>query len=499
MKKLVLFLFIFITALQATYSQSNLQNQLQQGIDKVYNFEFDSAERVFNRIVDNYPNQPHGYYQLAQLHFWIFLGTRDPGEYIVFLKFADLAQEKIDKILDTEENNYRLLSMAGNLTTFKAMAHATNNSSVDAFWASKKAVNYFEKALEANPKYYDAYLGLGLFDYAMSFVPDFLKWAVKLTGLSSNKPRGLNYIKLAYARGAQSRTEASFHLSKIYTDYLADYDSAYIYIRNIISRYPANSLFHYQYAVTLIKDKKFDTAYEELNKVIRINNTKIPQIIALAYYRRGEILFKRNKFEDAIKQYEKFLESTKELDFTGVAALNIAIANKMLGNESEYSKYLPLAKDGNQDVFEDSYARKKSEELIAKGISDDNLFIIRTKNNLDAGRYKTVRDSLKLLIDDVKNPERRILVLTYFAEAAFNLKLYSEANYAAEQILKSEIKNEKWVLSFANYVMAEVALSHGNKNEAREFLEEALDKNNYDFKDQIQADLENLSRRLNRK
>ena len=43
------------------------------------------------------------------------------------------------------------------------MAQATNNSTVDAFWASKKAVNYFEETLELNPKFYDAYLGLGSF------------------------------------------------------------------------------------------------------------------------------------------------------------------------------------------------------------------------------------------------------------------------------------------------------------------------------------------------
>ena len=78
----------------------------------------------------------------------------------------------------------------------------------------KGVTDGFEETLELNPKFYNAYLGLGLFDYAMSFVPDFLKWAVNLTGLSSDKQRGFNYIKTAFKKGTE-KTEAAFHLAKI--------------------------------------------------------------------------------------------------------------------------------------------------------------------------------------------------------------------------------------------------------------------------------------------
>ena len=84
--------------------------------------QFDEAEKIYNKVIDQFPEQPQGYYRIAQIHFWIFLGTRDPGEYYVFLKFADLTQQKIDKILDADKNNDRINYMAGNLATFKAMA-----------------------------------------------------------------------------------------------------------------------------------------------------------------------------------------------------------------------------------------------------------------------------------------------------------------------------------------------------------------------------------------
>ena len=497
MKKLF---FLFVTLLVYTntlQSQSHLQSLIQSGSAKAYNMELDDAEKIFNRVIEEYPDLPHGYYKTAQLHFWIFLGTRDLGEYYVFLKFADLAQEKIDKILDTQENNYRINYMAGNLSSFKAMAYATNNSTVDAIWSSKKAVDYFDKTLEINGKFYDAYLGLGIFDYAMGFVPDFLKWAVNLTGLSSDKERGLRFIKNAFYRGTD-KIEAAFHLAKIYTDYLADYDSAYIYLNYITENYPRNTLFQYQYAVTLLKDRQLDKANEYLNRVIRLKNVKIPQITALAHYRKGEILFKKNRFKDAVSEYEKFLETTKEIDFEGIAAYNIALCNKFLGNDNEYEKYMILAKNGNQDILEDSYAKNKSEEYSSREIIDEDLMLIRMCNNLETGKYKLVYDSLKNAHANLNLNEHKALALIYFSQAALHLKKYPDVDSACEEIKSISLTFEKWIIPNSYLHMALVNYYIGERTAAQQFLEDAEDNNDYDFKDWLQARIENLKRKLTR-
>ena len=495
MKKLFFIPAVFFFLSNNLFSQSNLQSLIQSGVAKAYNMEFDEAEKIFNRVIENYPNQPHGYYRTAQIHFWIFLGTRDPGEYYVFLKFADLAQQKIDKILLEHENNYRMTYMAGNLASFKAMAYATNNSTVDAIWASKKAVDYFDKTRELNSKFYDVYLGLGIFDYAMSFVPDFLKWAVSLTGLTSDRERGLHFIKTAYYKG-NDKTEAAFHLAKIYTDYLADYDSAYIYLNSLINQFPRNTLFQYQYAVTLIKDRQLDRANEFLNKVVRLNNTKLPQITALAHYRKGEILFKKNRFKDAVTEYDIFLETTKEIDFAGIAAYNIALCYKFLGNDNEYEKYLVLAKLGNQDVFEDSYAKSKSEEYSSKEITKEDLMLVRMHNNLEAGKYRIVFDSLKNVVTSLHGTEQKALALSYLCEASLRLKNYDEVDNAFEQIKNLHPPKERWVIPNAYLNMAWANFYLGKKAAASDFIEDAESNNDYDFKDQLQAKIENLKRKL---
>lgn len=493
-KFFVFVLFIFFSNL---FSQSQIQYLIQQGQDQAYNMDLISAEKTFNKVLELRPNSPVGYYHIAQIHFWIYLGSRDPGEYQVFLKFADIAREHAEKVIDKNPLDYQTRYIAGNLASFRAMAQATNNSSVDAFWSSKKAVSYYEETLELNPKFYNAYLGLGLFDYAMSFVPDFLKWAVNLTGLSSDKERGFNYIKTAFKKGTE-KTEAAFHLSKIYTDYLAEYDSAFILLQNLTSRYPNNTLFIYQYAVSLIKDKQLDRANDLLNRVIKLNNKKLPQITALSYFRKGEIYFKKNQFKSAIRNYKKFLDTSRELDFIGLAALNTALCYKQNGQEEEFKLYLQQAKSGNQDIFEDSYAKQKSEKYLNDGITPIELKLIRLKNDLDAGIYRIVYDSLKTNVEKIDSREDKAIAYVLLCEASLNLKKYSEAIYFADQVGQIKVNSEKYTEVMALLLKAEAKYFSGKRENVNDLLEDAEDSNDFEFKDYIQSRIEWLKRRLSK-
>lgn len=490
--KLILFylLFCFIS------SHAQINSLVQQGLDKAYNFEFDEAEKIYSRVIDRYPNSPHGFYRIAQIHFWIYLGSRDQGEYEIFKRFAELTEERLNKQLKANPKDYRLINMAGNLASFTAMAEAINNSSIDVFWSSKKAVGYFEEALVINPRFYDAYLGLGLYDYAMSFVPEFLKWAVNLTGLSSDKQRGLRYIKTAHMKGSSEKTEAAFHLAKIYTEYVAEYDSAITHLQSITSRYPKNSLFLYQFGVTLAKDLQFDRAVNYFNRVIRLNNKKLPQLVALSFFRKGEIFFKRNQFKAAIAQFNQFLDTSREIDLTAAASFYVAISEKMLGNDEEYDRNLLLAQGGNQDLFEDAYGKQKSEFYSKNGISSDELKLIRMKNYLDAGKYRTVIDSLEKDADEFKSKSQKALALGYLSEASLKLKKYKNALDYAEKVIQLDPSTEKWIMVLAELNIAKAYFFTGDKETAKEYLKNAENRNDFEYKDYLASRIEWLKRRI---
>ena len=156
------------------------------------------------------------------------------------------------------------------------------------------------------------------------------------------------------------------------------------------------------------------------------------------------------------------------------------------------------AGEGNQDIFEDSYAKNKSEEYLSKGITDQDLMLIRMKNNLEAGKYRIVYDSLKTLSDELITNGQKSLSLIYFAEAALHLKKFTEANSVCEKLLTHSHSKEKWVVPNAYLLMAMANYAVNEKHEARRLIQEANDNNNFEFKDIIQAQIEFLKRRLNR-
>ncbi len=459
--------------------------------------DFTGAENTFNRIIELDKDQPYGYYNIAHLHFWLFLGSKDPGEYFTFLKYSDMAMEKAQKKLEKNEDDPDINYLVGNVNLLRAMAHAMNNNVLDAFWESKNAMNSFEATLDADSTYYDAYMGLGLLDYALGYVPGMFKWAVNLSGLSSDKNRGLRYLLLSYKKGHFDKTENEFHLAKVYTDYLANYDSASIYLNRLLNKYPNDILFLYQNALTNIKARKLDRAEASLNKIIRISNKKIPVINSLAHFRKGEIYFRENDYDNAIKEYQTFVDTTKDFDYVGMANFRIALCSAFLGDTSTAKKYLVEAKsNGNPDIFEDSYAKSRSERYFDTGFTKDYLFVVKMRNYLESAKYRAVYDSLKTRYEQITDESNKAMALVYLSEASLHLAKYPAAATYLEKIDSLDYRNEKWVKPYSLYLLAMANYLVKAKKGAAEYLAEAEDNNDFEFKDNLQARMYNLKRKL---
>ncbi|MFA7289866.1 MAG: tetratricopeptide repeat protein [Melioribacteraceae bacterium] len=491
-RKTVFLLFIF----SGLFAQSNINGLLNRGENSAYNLDFTNAEQLFHKAIELAPESPLGFYHVAQLHIWIYLGSKDPGEYLIFLKYSDMALERIKKALDKDPKDELMLYYLGNLRTLRALAFAMNDSALDAFWEAKNARNSFEEALDINPDFYDAYAGIGVFDYSLTYIPGMFRWAINLTGLSSDPSRGLKYLLTSYKKGKLNKTETTYHLARIYTEYLADYDSASVYLRELLSKYPKNTLFLYQNALTLMRDKELDKAETALNSILRIDNKKLSVVNSLARFRLGEIHFSKNQFQKSINEFKIFLEKSKDFDFVGMANFKIALAYAFIGNKEESNKYLSDAKSGNLDLFEDSYAKNRAEKYENNGFSDDALFVYKMNNYFENGKNSIVYDSLSSKVKDIKDADIRGVALVLLSESCINLKKLPDAVSYAELVSSLELVNEKWVKPYAKYLIGRANFIVGEVKWAPKYLDDAEDLNNYDFKEKIQSQINNIKRKL---
>lgn len=71
MKKLILLLIAFVlpTAAQSQWAllKHDADKLVLQGLDHIYNVQFDSASVAFNKVIEMYPEHPAGYFGIPGL------------------------------------------------------------------------------------------------------------------------------------------------------------------------------------------------------------------------------------------------------------------------------------------------------------------------------------------------------------------------------------------------------------------------------------------------
>ena len=493
-KKLFCLLFILLTC--RLFPQNDVKDIIKQGLSYSYNFHLKKAEETFNKIILRNPNDPQGYHYIAGIYLWIYLSNKEKDDYEKFLKYSDVAIEKALKILDEKEDDETSLYILGADYGFRAMAFMKSNSYINAVWAIKNSNKYLKETLEKYPKNYDAYLGLGLFNYALSLVPGVFKWVLKMAGLSGDRDEGISFLKYAYRNGIFTKTEAAYYLSQIYSETLIDYNAAQGYLKQLLKEFPDNILFQYSYAVVLIKSRKSEEAQKILKQIINEDDPHFKQITSFSNFLIGQILFHENDFYSAIGYYDKFISSTREIDYTGIACYRMALCYEITGRREDGKKYYIFAGNGNLDIQDDAYAKRKGEIYINRSLSPNEIAVVEASNMIESGKFEIAEDSLIVLIPRIVSEKLKAEAYLYLCDTDFELGKNEESIESGIKAANFDTGDETWIKPFAYYYIARAYLKSGNKNKAEEYLKNAEELNDYDYQTKLTAFINALKVKL---
>ncbi len=487
-------LFFFFLLAGTLLSQPD--SLLLKGNRLAYNLEFDKAEKLFNQALAKTPNSPAPYYFIARNYLWKLLGSRRKENEIIFKKFVAEALKAGDSLIEKGVEDEWVYYYLGSSYLLKSAEASFNGENFQAFLNTKKSVSYFKKALEINPHFNDAYLGLGIFNYALSFVPGIFKIALNLSGLSYDKEKAIGYLKKAYDNSVFSKEEAAFHLSKIYFEYVADYDSASFYIENLLREYPNNILFKYQRALIQIEKRNLPLAKKELTEIIESNNQDLEQTVSFSYFLLGEIFFKRNNFAESIKYFDKFFKTTKTTDYLGIANLEASIAYRMLNDKANFRKSLQLCTLGNENIPEDAYASYISEHYLSNPFTRTDSLLQIAWNYYESGIPQKGLETIKKIEPSLKNNDNLCEAFTIKALCNFDLENYSESIVSSKKALKFKCALKPFyrtanltLVAFSNYSLKDFA-------SCKKFLKKAEESNDSFFTQKIEAKINWLKRKL---
>jgi len=496
-----LYLIIFTSA-SVIFSQEQLEKLVAKGLEYNYNFNFEEAKEIFQGIIKKYPEDPRGYHYLSGTYLWYYLSNTNEQDFDDFVYYSDLSIDKAKAMLDENSSNENILYTLGNTYSYRAIAFAKAGNYLDAAWASKKSESYLTDLIQLNPRFYDAYLGLGLYNFAIGQIPSAFKWALNLAGFSGDRNTGIKYIKTAASKGSISKVEAHYYLSQIYSEILFEYDSASVFLKKLVSKYPGNILFNYSYSVLEIKKRNLDDAEKGLLKIIQngsaddtsttANSKKFKQLISLSNFLMGDIFYRRNMFDSAKYYYRKFIESGGENDYKGIAFLRLGLCFELTGERENAVRYFKFTNKGNMDIEDDIFARRKGEIYSSRSLDQNEVRLITGANLIDNGKYSAAYDSLFALFNSEKNGPMKAEAALYLSETEFYLGNYNESLEFAEAVRELNCGSEKWIRPFADYFAARVNHKLGNDLAAKNLIEEADDYTDFDYQNKLKNMLYSL-------
>lgn len=479
--------FCFILSLLPDYdiyAQKSIDDQVVKGLNYCYNFEWDRAESIFSEIIKKYPHNPAGYHYLSSIYFWYYISNKQKQHLDSFFINSDKAIERAKELLGKSEDE-KMLYLIGSNYSYRAIAFAKAEEFLDAAWATKESESYLSDAIAINPELYDAYLGLGLYNFAIAQIPAAFKWVLSLAGISGNQNEGLKYIRITAEKGKFSKVEANYYLSQIYSEVLYDYKSASANLNSLVKIYPHNTLFIYSLAVLDLKKRNLDKAEIHLNKILNENNVNFKQLISFSNFLMGDVYFRKNNFYDAITYYTKFLSSAHTKDYTGIAAFRLAVCYELSGFRNKAKNYFSASGKGNMDLDDDLYAKRKGAVYHQRSISENETKLIKAANMVEAGNYLEAVDTLTSMLTNLKKEELQAEAKIILSDALFFLNKLDESIKFGKEALEYAGNEETWLKPFALYYLARTHLKKGEMAEAKYYVYEAIDLSGYDYESKL--------------
>ncbi|OGS28680.1 MAG: hypothetical protein A2218_09910 [Elusimicrobia bacterium RIFOXYA2_FULL_53_38] len=284
-----------------------VDEKYDRGIALMYRLEFDKAQEQFQDIIKADTSNPAGYFALAALSWWRYSQNFD-----VQADFKDLENEFMNNVdaavkvcegrLKKKEALDQTYFFMGSAYGLKGRWYAVQRRWFKAYTNGNKGRKLLNKAVKVNPEFYDAYLGLGIFDYFADTLPGVLKIPALLF-ISGDKARGISEVRLALEKGRFFSTEARLFLVEILTRHEKNFKAALEEVAALKEEDSSNLFFRLGEILTLVHAQYWQKVLDECDKFLadykKMPSPGITQQLSLIYLSAGDAYLALNKPREA--------------------------------------------------------------------------------------------------------------------------------------------------------------------------------------------------------
>ena len=353
----------------------SIKNELTGAVNNLYNFKYERAERQFRSLKRRYPHHPMPYFLMGLSQWWKIVPTNILAKQYddAFFGYMDTTITYAEQLMRKNPNNYEGAFFLAAAHGFSARLHSERSNWRKATVHSKKALNYMEKASEANGLSAEFLFGQALYNYYTVWISQNypLLRPVLIFFPNGNKPLGLNQLRRVANQGFYTGTEAKFFLMKILSNEENNPFDAYYLSRDLATRYPDNAYFQRFFARMAFVTGNIREAEQVSLLILDKLNRKLPGYESIsgryATYFLGYIYQNRKDIAKAKAYFTQCVAFAKQTDEekSGYAIhsyLNLARISHQEKDIKQAKVYYNIVRD----LAEDKASQKEAKSYLKK-------------------------------------------------------------------------------------------------------------------------------------
>ena len=289
MKKLLLTAVLALCAAAASAGvpgseplPQDLRELSKKGIEAIYAVDIPEAVKNFSEALKRYPEHPYPHFGMAMTR-WATLeyleDESDPGLEKEYGKMTDEAIEIGEAWIKKHPGDANAYLCLGGMYGLRARLGVLQHRWISAYFQGRKALNYTRKSLKIDPELYDAYLGLGMYEYYAGTLHGAIKVLAKIL-MKGDARKGIEMLNLCKEKGYFNALAAKLLLIEIYTTTGSPYTNsrdAVKWSKELRAAYPNHPQMHFVQIVSLYEDKQYaESRREALDYLKAVNENRAP-------------------------------------------------------------------------------------------------------------------------------------------------------------------------------------------------------------------------------
>ncbi len=309
---------------------------IQQSVDLAINNRFTEAETLLTRRIAQTDSSAETWFYLASVlnsKMNYYENTIDARPY---LKTLQILLEKSEALLSVAGKNAALRAKAlffrGSAYGYLAFYEGGTGSYLSALSNGLSSIDDLEEAVHIDSTLYDAYLGIGAYQYWRSTKFKHLFWVPFVDDL---RLQGIANIRKAIHKSRYSRYLAMHQMIYVLTNY-GEMDEAMLYARQAVAAFPNSIFMRWAFAHTLYKRHEYPQAlqaFEQLVQLLRTTTEKNPSHLVECYTKMAEIYLKSNQPLQSKQMAKRALKQAKGIVLSKVGRESVKQAKKYLGRD----------------------------------------------------------------------------------------------------------------------------------------------------------------------